>query len=122
VIELDNSLVELRKVTDLSGQSLVNFTNKAYDMSVEIARTGKEVIDATTVFKRAGYTLDESFDLAKASLVMVNVGDGIRDVNEASSALIATLKGFKLSDTDAMKVVDMINETSNTAAIDFENI
>ena len=27
-----------------------------------------------------------------------------------------------MSDTDAMKVVDMINETSNNAAIDFDNI
>ena len=40
----------------------------------------------------------------------------------ASSALIAVLKGFKMSDTDAMCIVDAINETSNHAAIDFDNI
>ncbi|MDR2277383.1 MAG: phage tail tape measure protein [Vagococcus sp.] len=122
VKELDASLVELRKVSDLTGQSLVNFVKRAYAMGAEVARTGKEVIDATTVFKRAGYSLEESFDLAKASLVMINVGDGIKNVEEASSALIATLKGFKMSDSDAMKIVDMINETSNNAAIDFNNI
>lgn len=122
VTELDSSLVELRKVSDLSGESLQTFVDKAYQMSSTVARTGKEVIDATTVFKRAGYTLNESLDLAKSSLVMTNVGDGINNVEEASSALIATLKGFKLSDTDAMSVIDMINETSNTAPIDFDNI
>lgn len=122
VSALDDSLIELRKVSDLSGVALERFTDKAYAMGAEVARTGQEVIDATTTFKRAGYTLDESFDLAKTSLVMVNVGDGISNVTDAASALIATLKGFKLSDTDALSVVDMINETSNNAPIDFDNI
>lgn len=122
VIELDDSLTELQKVTDLTGSSLEGFVNKAFDMGDSIGRTGKEVIDAATVFKRAGYDLNESMSLAEASLVMTNVGDGIKDVTTASSALIAVLKGFKMSDTDAMRIVDAINETSNHAAIDFDNI
>ncbi|HHT23321.1 MAG TPA: phage tail tape measure protein, partial [Bacteroidales bacterium] len=122
VVELDTSIVELQKVSDLTGDSLERFVDKAYNLGEQVARTGKEVIDATTVFKRAGYTIEESLDLAKASLVMTNVGDGIKNVEVASSALIATLKGFKLSDSDAMTVIDMINSTSNQAAIDFENI
>ena len=55
-------------------------------------------------------------------MVMMNVGDGIDSVEEASSALIATLKGFKMDDSAAMDIVSMINETSNTSAIDFDNI
>ena len=122
VIQLDDSLIELQKVSDLAGTSLDNFVKKAYDASSEVARTGREVIDATTTFKKAGYTLDESFNLSKTAMVMMNVGDGIDSVDEASSALIATLKGFQLSDSSAMDVVSMINETSNTSAIDFDNI
>lgn len=119
---LDDSLTELRKVSDLTGASLESFVDKAFALGSEIGRTGQEVIDATTTFKRAGYTLDESLDLAEAALVMTNVGDNIGDTAEAASYLISVLKGFNLSDTDAMKVVDMINETSNNAAIDFDNI
>lgn len=122
VKSLDSSLTELRKVSDLTGSSLENFTNKAFNLGSEIGRTGQEVIDATTTFKRAGYTLDESLDLAEAALVMTNVGDNIGDTADAASYLISVLKGFNMSDTDAMKVVDMINETSNNAAIDFDNI
>jgi len=122
IIELDDSLIELQKVTDLTGQELDKFIDKAYDLGSQIARTGKEVIDATTVFRRAGYSLEDSLNLAEAALVMVNVGDGIKTVENAASSLIATLKGFNLSETDAMRVVDMINEVSNTAPIDFDNI
>ena len=122
VVELDDSLVELRKVSDLTGKSLNNFVKDAYDAGEAVARTGKDVVDATTQYKRAGYQLEESFDLAKTSLVMMNVGDGISSVEQAASSLIAILKGFKLSATDAMSVVDMINNVSNNAAIDFDNI
>ena len=122
VVELDANLVELQKVSDLTGQQLDKFIDKAYALGAQIARTGQEVIQASTEFKRAGYTLEESFELAEAALVMTNVGDGIRTVDAAASSLIATLKGFNMSATDAMKVVDMINETSNNAAIDFDNI
>lgn len=119
---LDDSLTELRKVSDLTGASLDSFVDRAFALGSQIGRTGQEVIDATTTFKRAGYTLDESLDLAESALVMTNVGDNIQDTAEAASYLISVLKGFNMSDTDAMQVVDMINETSNNAAIDFDNI
>lgn len=122
VSNLDDSIIELQKVSDLGGTALDNFISKAYASSGEVARTGQEVIDATTTFKKAGYDLEESFDLSKTAMVMMNVGDGIDSVEEASSALIATLKGFNLDDSAAMDVVSMINETSNTAPIDFDNI
>jgi TP901 family phage tail tape measure protein len=122
VVELDASFVELQKVTDLSGNSLKTFTNNAFDMGEAIGRTAKDVIDATTIFKRAGYELQNSFELAKSALIMTNVGDGINDVKDASSALIAVLKGFNMKDTQAMGVLDAINEVSNTSAIDFASI
>ena len=122
VIELDTSLVELQKVSDLTGSSLEKFTNRAFEAGSALGRTGKEVIDATATFKRAGYELEDSLALANAALITTNVGDGIKNVEDASSALIAVLKGFQMDDSDVMKIVDAINETSNTAAIDFQNI
>jgi len=122
VKELDKSLTELQKVSDLSGSALDRFTDKAYNLGATIGRTGKEVIDAVTTFKRAGYELSDSMGLAEAALVMTNVGDGIGDVEEASSSLISVLRGFNIDSSGAMGVVDAINQVSNTAPIDFENI
>lgn len=123
VKELDASLTELRKVTDLTGQELKEFTREAYDLGATIGRTGKEVIDATTTFVKAGYDIEESLNsLAKAALIMTNVGDGITDTAEAASVLISVLKGFKMDSSQALSIVDIINEVSNTSAIDFDNI
>lgn len=48
VKELDAAQVELRKVSDLSGESLKRFTQDAYDAGEKVARTGTEMIEATT--------------------------------------------------------------------------
>lgn len=41
VFELDTSLTEFKKVSDLSGNSLDSYVDKLSDMGKEVARTGK---------------------------------------------------------------------------------
>lgn len=122
VIALDASLVEFNKVADLTSEELKSVTAQAYDLGSEIGRTGKDVIDAATEFRRAGYDLSSSLNMSEAALVMTNVGDAIKDTADAASILIAVLRGFNMADSQAMDVVDKINEVSNTAPIGFENI
>lgn len=110
VTSLDSSLVELQKVTDLSGKSLENFTTRAYEAGSQIARTGQEVIDAAAIFARSGYDIQEAFDLSKVALVMMNVGDGINSVDEAATSLISVLKGYNMEASQAAEVTDLINE------------
>ena len=122
VKELDSSLVELKKVTDLEGNSLEEFTEDAFKLGEEVGRTGKEVIDATTVFARSGYDVQDALDLSKVALVMTNVGDGIGDVENAATSLISVLKAYDLEVSDAMYVTDLLNQVSNTSAINFEDL
>ena len=122
VIALDASLVEFNKVADLTSEELKSVTAQAYDLGSEIGRTGKDVIDAATEFRRAGYGLNSSLNMSEAALVMTNVGDAIKDTADAAYILIAVLRGFNMADSQAMDVVDKINEVSNTAPIGFENI
>ena len=122
VTELDASLTEFNKVADLSSSGLEEFTKNAYSQASEIGRTGREMVDASTEFKKAGYTIDQSLNLGKSALMMTNIGDGISDVSSASSSLIAVMKGFKMQDSEAMNILDMINEVSNTQPIGFDNL
>ena len=122
VIELDRSLTELNKVCDFTSNGLEKFTEKAYEAAEEVGRTGREVIEAATEFKKAGYDIESSLNLSKVALMMTNVGDGIRNVEEASSSMISVLRGFNISDADALKVLDKINEVSNNSPIAFEDI
>lgn len=122
VTSLDTSLTELNKVANLSTNELSQFTDEAYAAGKEIGRTGQEVIDATAEFKRAGYTIGESFGLSDDSLLLTNVGDGINNVEEATSSLIAILKGFKMEATESSHAVDALNEVSNNYAVDAKNL
>lgn len=122
IVELDTSLTELNKVTDLTSKQLARVTNEAYKLGKVVGRTGKEVIDGISEFAKAGYTVEESFNLAQSALVMTNVAEGINSVEEATSSLIAALKGYQLEATSAMSVVDMLNEVSNTTATNFDDL
>ncbi|WP_434417404.1 phage tail tape measure protein [Tissierella praeacuta] len=119
--ELDSSLVSLAKVADLSSQQLADVTDKAYELGNMVARTGKEVIDATALFSRMGFGVNESLKLAEEALLMVNVGDNVDNVENAADSIIAALKGFKVSAEDsvivAKKINDMYNQVSNNFAI-----
>ena len=122
VKELDNSLLELDKVSDLTAEGLEKVTDKAYKLGDTVGKTGRQVIDATTEFKRAGYDLQQSMDMAEAALVMTNVAEGITETSDAAGTLISVLKGFKMSDTEIMSVVDKMNQVSNTSPIGFDEL
>ncbi len=122
VKELGDSLLELDKVSDLSTKSLEKITNEAYKLGDIVGKTGKQVIDATTEFKRAGYDMEQSMDMSKAALTMTNVAEGITETSDAAGTLISVLKGFNMAESEAMGIVDMINSTSNQSPIGFDQL
>lgn len=118
VRDLDTALVELAKVSSITGKELETASKQAFNLGATIGRTGQEVVEATADFARMGFTVKESLNLAKDALVLVNVGDGIDDVSSATGTLIATLKGFKLEASESGRIVDVLNETSNKYAVE----
>lgn len=67
VIDLDSKLVELQKVTDLEGDSLTDFTKRAYEAGESLAKTGTEMVDTATSFAKSGYDPDMALELGKVA-------------------------------------------------------
>lgn len=122
VVELDKSITELQKVSDLSGASLKSYVADAYANAELVGRTGKELVDAATNFKRSGVDINDTLDMGNAALIMTNVADGIDDVSEASSVLISILRAFDIDNSDILSIVDKMNEVSNNSPISFDDI
>lgn len=123
VKELDDQLLELSKVSDLSAGGLVKVTEEAYELGDTVGKTGTQVLEAITTFKRAGFELENSTDLAEIALKMVNVAEGIDDASEAAQYLISIMKGYGDTSTEfATKILDSVNEVSNTQSVDFDNL
>jgi hypothetical protein len=112
VKDLDAAMVRLSRVTDMSEESMRRFAVRAFEAGREVGRTGREVMDAVTEFRRAGYELEQAFSLGTIALTMTNIGDGIRDVESASSGLIAILRGFNYDESQAQRILDSINEVN----------
>lgn len=126
-IDLDKSQVELSKVTELSGKSMEEFTDKAFEAGRMVAKTGKEMIDASTEFSKSGFGDDPkmALNLAKIATMYQNIADEEISAGDASNFIVSQLKvfGSELSEVygdaegQATHVVDAVNEVANTFAV-----
>ena len=119
---LDDAVVELNKVADLSDKELSSVLDRANQIAGRVISTADEAIRAVAQFKKAGYDLEESYNLAETAMIMVNVADGINSVESAASSLIAILKGFNMEATESTRVLDLLNHVSNNFAVDVDNL
>lgn len=117
VRELDAAMTELRKVTNETEAVYDKFFDSASNRAKRLGATFVDTISATADFARLGYSLNEAADLADAALVYKNVGDGIKDVGDASASVISTMKAFNIEASNAMTIVDKFNEVGNNFAI-----
>lgn len=62
--EFDNAMIEFRKVSDLSGESLQNYIDKLAKMGEITGSTMQSMVEASTEFKKSGFTDEDSAKLA----------------------------------------------------------
>lgn len=65
VFELDSAITEFRKVSELSGEGLEEYTDKLANLGSEVARTRSEMVQASTEFVKSGYSEEDSAILAQ---------------------------------------------------------
>lgn len=121
ITEIDTAMVELRKVTDETEKTYDSFGETAFEVAKKIGRSTSEYISATADFGRMGFDLAQAQVLAQEALVMMNVGDGIETIDDATAAMIAGLRGFQVEGEQtlvmARKMNDSFNEVANNFAI-----
>lgn len=123
VKELDDSLVELNKVTDLTVEGLSKVTEESFELGEKLAKTGTKVLDSVTSFSRAGYNIEDSMKYAEEALKTTNISENLKDAGQAADSLVNIMKGFQDETPEfAKKINDSVNQVSNTEAVDFDNL
>lgn len=119
--DVDTALVTIQKTTGYTGQQLDRLTNSAYELANAYGRTATEILNAASVYARAGFK-DNLDQMTELSALLQNVGDLEGEV--ASKFLIATNAAWKLNGSyDAlMGVIDGLNAQTNQAAVDMEGL
>ena len=77
VFEVDKALTEFKKVSDLRGEDLTAYTKQLSESGREVARTGSQMIDAATMFRKSGFGDAEAAELAKIAAMFQNIADYI---------------------------------------------
>lgn len=121
VTEIDTAMTELKKVTNETTASYEQFSERSEKTAKDLKTTITDVIDATSGWSRLGYGLEQSEELGKWSTIYANVGDDIASVDEATSNLVSTLKGFGTEGNTVVgqvqRIVDMFNKVGNATSI-----
>lgn len=117
VFDLDASLTELDKVTDLSEAGLESLSNSAFEVGERIGATGKDVVDAVTLFAQAGYDVKDALDLGEQAIILKNVSEAGATVEKSANTIIAAIKAFNLDAGQSTHIVNALNEVSNKYAV-----
>lgn len=117
VVNTDSAITELRKVSGESNDRLADSFRKSADTAQELGSTVTSVINSTADWSRLGYDIDAAEDLSKITTLFQTVGDNMTQ-ESASESLVSILQGYKMDVSDALKIVDSVNEVANNFAID----
>lgn len=122
VYDLDGALTEFKKVSDLSGKGLERYTDQAYKVGKTVARTGTEMIEAATEFKKSGFSEKDSLELGRVASMYQNVADVELSAGDAANFIVSQMKAFNMTAQDSEHIVDAVNQVSNNFAVSSADI
>lgn len=115
VKELNQSLTNLRIVTNANQTEAENYMNTYNEMAQKLGATTTEVADAATDWLRQGKSISETNQLIQDSMKLSKVG--MIDSADATQYLTSALNGYKLEANQATSVVDKLSKLDSSAAI-----
>lgn len=116
VKEVDTAMVNLRKVTDASEQSLLKYQKSVQKSSIALGTTLTDQIDSTATFSRLGYQLEEAQKLGEIASKYKTVAEDL-DIGTASESIISTMKAYQSMGDTAEEIVDKFNYVGNNFAV-----
>lgn len=115
--EFNEATTELRKVSDLEGDSLRQYSEDLAEYGSAVGRTMTDMVNSATIFKRTGSSDEEAKILAQLSELYRNIADEEISSAEASSFMVSQMKAFNIEAEDTIHILDAVNKTANEHAV-----
>ena len=122
VKDFDDAMTDLRKVSDLDGQALTDYTIKLGELGEAVYRSRTEMTEAAVLFKQTGASDEDAAKLAQLANLYMNVADNEMTAADASAYITSQMKAFKITANDAITILDKTNEVSNKFAVSSSDI
>ena len=122
VVELDTSLLDLKKTSKATNVELTNFYYEANEQAKQLGVTTKEIIQSTADWSRLGFNLNDSKTMAQVSSIFKTISPGM-DIDSATSGLVSTMKAYNIAASDALDgIASKINAIGNSQALSNNDI
>lgn len=115
VKELNQSLTNLRIVTNASESEAENYMNTYNSMAQSLGATTTEVADTATGWLRQGKSIAETNQLIQDSVRLAKIG--MINTADATQYLTSALNGYRLEASQASDIVDKLSKLDSAAAI-----
>lgn len=115
VVEVNTALTQFQIVSQVSGGELSTFAKDAFASARKISASATDVVDAATVYKRLGYSTQDSLKFSELTTMYSKVGDV--DMSSAEDNITAIVKAFDLSSTDLQGALDKMVYVGNNFPI-----
>ena len=115
--EFDSALIEFRKVSDLAGASLTKYVAKLAEMGELTGSTMQAMVEASTEFRKSGFSDEDSAKLASVAEMYRNIADEEISAGESASFIIAQMKAFNIEADQAEHIIDAVNEVANNFSV-----
>lgn len=117
VKELDASVTEYRKVSELTDSQMGGFIDTARELGLTVARTADEMVEAATEFKKMGNDDSTSLQLGRLATMFQNIADEAISAGDSASFINSQMKAFNFTANEAIHVLDAVNEVANNFAV-----
>lgn len=120
--EFNDATTELRKVSDLEGESLKEYAKQLAEYGATVGRTMTDMVNSATVFKRTGASDEDAIKLATIAEMYRNVADSEITSAEASSFLVSQMKAFNYTADESIHIIDSVNAVANNYAVSTDDL
>lgn len=115
VKELDNAMINLRRVTDETDGAYKNFLENANELARAMKTTTSSLVEQSYQWAKLGYSMQEALELAQSSTIFMKVADVNQD--QALSNLVTILKAYNIESKNTIEIVDKLDKLNNRYAV-----
>lgn len=113
-IKFESALLDLQKTLSDTDGNAQQFVGTADQLSSIFGVSSATILQSAADFKQAGFEIDEAFSLTENALKLVVASE--LDLAEASKLVVLTLNGFKAPASEAARLTNILNATSQKYA------
>ena len=116
VVAIDTKLADLQVVSGATDNELANYFDRAAESAERVASSITDILDATAVYRRLGFGVQESIDFAELTTMYSKIG--AVPIEEAESNITSVIKAFDYASGEELSVaMDKMVKVANDYAI-----